>query len=88
MPRESLPRGDTMDDLERLALRPREAAAMLGISSRTLWSWTKAGLLPYVKIGKTLRYPVDELRAWLADQSRNMADPAQKSETAEGPADA
>jgi len=63
-----------MDTTERLALRPREAAALLGISGRTLWSWTKDGLLPHIKIGRTLRYPRAALEAWLADQAaRNVA---------------
>jgi excisionase family DNA binding protein len=70
------------DRTDKLALRPREAAAMLGISGRTLWTWTKAGLLPYVKIGRTLRYPADDLRRWISQQAaRNVAP---ESET-EGP---
>jgi len=53
-----------------LALRPREAAKALGISARTLWTWTKSGLLPCVRVGRGRRqvvlYPVEQLRAWLA----------------------
>lgn len=53
-----------------LALRPREAAKALGISTRTLWQMTRDGRIPHVRIGGTTRrtvlYPLDELRAWLA----------------------
>ena len=60
----------TNTPLPTLALRPREAAKALGISTRTLWSWTKGGLLPCVRVGRGKRqvvlYPVEQLRAWLA----------------------
>jgi excisionase family DNA binding protein len=52
-----------------LALRPREAAAALGVSERTLWAWTAAGEVPHVRRGKTVLYPVGELTRWLAEQS-------------------
>jgi excisionase family DNA binding protein len=56
-----------------LALRPREAAKALGISPRLLWQLTADGHIPCVRVGtgrrKTVLYPVDELRAWLARQA-------------------
>jgi excisionase family DNA binding protein len=56
-----------------LALRPREAARMLSVSPRTLWEWTRTGILPSVRVGtgrrKTVLYPVAELQAWLARQA-------------------
>lgn len=52
-----------------LALRPRDAARMLAVSPRTLWEWTRAGLIPCVRIGtgrrKTVLYSVADLQAWL-----------------------
>lgn len=48
-----------------LALRPREAAMALGVSERSLWEWTHRGDVPYVRIGRTILYPVDALRDWL-----------------------
>ena len=60
-------------DSSRLALRPREAAKALGISSRLLWQLTHDGLIPCLRIGsgkrKTVLYPVDQLNAWLAQQA-------------------
>lgn len=53
-----------------LALRPRQAAQMLGVSPRTLYTWTKRGLVPHIRVGtgkrKTVLYPVAMLQAWLA----------------------
>jgi predicted site-specific integrase-resolvase len=55
-----------------LALRPREAARMLGISPRTLWSWTQDGIVPCARVGtgkrKTILYSVVDLQAWLTRQ--------------------
>lgn len=52
-----------------LALTPREAAAALGISERTLFTWSKERGLPFVKVDRTVRYPVDGLRIWLAEEA-------------------
>ncbi len=61
-----------------LALRPREAAAAIGVCERVLWEMTKADEVPHVRLGrtgKTVVYPVAELRAWL---SRKAAEPQVK----------
>jgi len=59
---EWLPAGD----VPQLALRPREAAKALGISERTLWTLTRAGEIPHVRLGRAVLYSIDALRAWLA----------------------
>jgi predicted DNA-binding transcriptional regulator AlpA len=53
--------------LERLALAASEVAELLGISERHVWSLHSAGLVPRpVSLGRSKRWPIDELRAWLA----------------------
>jgi excisionase family DNA binding protein len=42
----------------------REAARRLSISPRTLWSLTKSGEIPSLKIGKSVRYRVSDLETW------------------------
>lgn len=59
-----------------LALRPREAAKALGVSERTLWTWTQQGNVPFVRLGKAVLYPTDSLRRWLDDQAKALATPA------------
>ena len=53
-----------------LAMRPREAAKALGISERLLWEWTDRGVVPHVRLGRAILYPVDSLRDWLQRQAR------------------
>lgn len=52
-----------------LALRPREAARVLGISERLLWSLTNRGEIPHLKLGRATLYPVAQLQRWLDDRS-------------------
>ncbi len=56
-----------------LARRPRDAARLLGVSPRTLWNWTRAGIVPCVRVGtgkrRTVLYPVAVLEAWLTRQT-------------------
>ncbi len=63
-----------------LALRPRDAAKVLGISPRTLWQWTRDGVVPSVRVGsgqrKILLYPIALLQEWLernAQGAKGMA---------------
>lgn len=54
----------------RLALRPAEAAAALGVSERTLRDL--APELPRVFLtNRTVVYPVDGLRDWLREHARS-----------------
>ncbi len=60
----------------RLALRPAEAAAALGIGERTLRQILPE--LPHVRVGGVVLLPVDALRGWLlagakAEQGRAEA---------------
>ncbi len=42
-----------------------EASRLLSISQRKLWSLTASGEIPHVRIGRSVRYPVDDLREWI-----------------------
>lgn len=54
---------------EPLALRPREAAKLLGIGRRLLWQETNAGRIPHLRIGRCILYPVASLQQMLADRA-------------------
>jgi excisionase family DNA binding protein len=53
---------------EPLLLRPSEAARFLAISPRKLWELTNAREVPAIRIGRSLRYPTEELRDWVAER--------------------
>lgn len=62
--------GERFPIVEPLALRAKDAARALGIGERQLWSLTKAGKIPCVRIGRTTTYPVDALRDWLKKRAK------------------
>lgn len=57
------------DPRSSLALRPREAARLLGVSERFLWQLTQTGEIPCVRLGtgkrRTVRYPMSAITNWL-----------------------
>jgi excisionase family DNA binding protein len=50
----------------RALLKRREAAALLAIGERKLWELTNRGEVPHVRIGRSVRYSVDDLLAYVA----------------------
>ena len=54
--------------IEPALLRPRDAAKFLGVSDRHLWGLTAAGLIPSVKLGRSVRYSVSRLRDFIDAQ--------------------
>jgi excisionase family DNA binding protein len=44
----------------------RELATYLRICSRQLYTWRMSGLIPYIKIGKAVRYRLADVEAALA----------------------
>jgi excisionase family DNA binding protein len=55
-------------DQEVLLLTPREAARALAISERSLWGLTQRGLLACVRLGRSVRYDLADLRAFITTQ--------------------
>jgi hypothetical protein len=52
-----------------MGLRPKQAAKVLGIGERKLWEQSQPrGPIPCVRLGKTVIYPVEQLRAWMAKE--------------------
>lgn len=53
-----------------LLLTRREAAQALRISERKLWELTQRGDIPHVRVDRSVRYPVHELREWVKSQTK------------------
>jgi excisionase family DNA binding protein len=50
-----------MNDFTKL-LKAREAASLLAISERQLWQLTKDGKIQAIRLGKCVRYRVEDLK--------------------------
>jgi len=53
---------------KRLALRPKEAAAALGVNERTLRKWRRDEGLPYFQLDGSVLIPVLELERWMSER--------------------
>ena len=63
------------DSLQPIAVREREAARLLGISPKSVFNLTKAGVLPSIKLGGCRLYSVAALQRWIDEQARQGAQP-------------
>jgi excisionase family DNA binding protein len=54
--------------VERLLLRPIEAAEAIGVGRSKIYELLASGELPSIRVGSSVRVPVDALRAWIARQ--------------------
>ena len=54
--------------VDRLLLRPTEAAEAIGIGRSKVYELLSSGELPSIRIGGSVRVPVDALRAWIVRQ--------------------
>lgn len=51
--------------LSPLLVDELQAASMLGISQRTLWDYRNRGEIPVVRLGRLVRFSVDDLRKFI-----------------------
>lgn len=54
-----------MSELEKLLLKPTEAAEALGIGRTMIYEMLQQGLLPTVRFGRSIRVPVRALEEWI-----------------------
>ena len=57
-------------EVPTLLLTPAQAAEALAISTRKLWAMTASGEIPCLRIGRSVRYPVQDLQRWIDDQTK------------------
>lgn len=53
------------DNDTALLIGSPEAARRLGIGTRTLWALTKCNAIPSHRIGRSVRYALAEIEAWV-----------------------
>jgi excisionase family DNA binding protein len=54
--------------MERLLLRPGEAAEVMGVSRSKVYQLIAEGRLPGVRIDDSVRIPVDALKRWIDER--------------------
>ncbi len=54
--------------MNELLVNERRAAKLLNVSPRTLWAWRRAGIIPCVRIGRSVRYSIRSLEAWIQER--------------------
>jgi excisionase family DNA binding protein len=54
--------------MERMLLRPAEAAEAIGVSRSRMYELLASGELPSIRVGRTVRVPVAALHAWIAER--------------------
>ena len=52
--------------MNKLLLRPAEAAEVTGIGRSKIYALIASGDLPSIRIGGSVRVPVDDLKDWIA----------------------
>lgn len=57
-----------MSHMDKLLLRPVEATEAIGIGRSKVYELLASGELPSIRIGGSVRVPVDALRAWIERQ--------------------
>ena len=54
--------------MDKLLLRPAEAAEAIGIGRSKVYELLASGELPSIRVGSSIRVPADGLREWVARQ--------------------
>jgi excisionase family DNA binding protein len=65
--------------MDKLLLRPDEAAELLGLGRSKLYALLKSGALPSVRLGGAVRVPAEALRRWVAQQTTGTSPGASSS---------
>lgn len=68
------PSEDTPHALELVLLDVNGVARRLGVSRHTIYSWVSQRRIPYLKVGRLLRFDLGAITAWLQEESREPLD--------------
>lgn len=58
--------------MEKLLLRPTEAAEVIGLGRSKMYELLAKGIVPSIRIGKSVRVPVAALRNWVEQQEQKQ----------------
>jgi excisionase family DNA binding protein len=56
--------------MDAILIRAEEAGKLLGLGRSKVYEMLASGELPVVRVGRSVRVPVEALREWVARQTR------------------
>ena len=59
--------------MEKLLIRPSEAAEVLGIGRTKIYELIARGEVPSVRVGSVIRVPLEDLRLWVQGKAQAAA---------------
>jgi excisionase family DNA binding protein len=59
---------------DRMLYRPTEAADAIGVSRARAYELIAAGVIPSIRIGGSIRVPVESLREWINSQLQTQTE--------------
>lgn len=62
-------RHESSSDPAGQMLTAKELQQLLKISAKTIYSYTRRGLIPYVRIQSNLRFPKKQIQEWIERQT-------------------
>jgi len=62
--------------MDKLLLKVHEAADLLGISRAKMYELLAEGSIPAIRVGSSLRVPVQQLQQWVNDRGAVAEKPA------------
>lgn len=60
-----------IEEHQPLLVNAATVAKWLAISERKLWQMKDDGTIPYVKIGKLIKYRSQDIQKWIDDNTQN-----------------
>ncbi len=60
--------------MDKLLLKPAEAAEALGVGRSKIYALLAAGELPVVRVGHSVRVPHEALRRWVMERAQETPD--------------
>ena len=71
MPKKSSKEFYLMEHIEKEFLRPKDVAAIFGVTQETLRNWRRQGILPYFRINNTIRFSCSDVLECLSKFKKN-----------------
>ena len=59
---------------DRLLYRPAEVGEAIGVSRARAYELIAQGVIPSIRIGSSIRVPVEALRAWIGKQMQDRGE--------------